>query len=253
MRMPVLFVGHGSPMNAVEDNVWIREWERLGRELPHPKVILAISAHWFTRGTRVNDAEQPRMVYDMYGFPDELYQVRYPSPGAPELAESVRKLVGAEVQTDNAWGIDHGTWSVLCRMFPDADIPLTQLSVEQTMTSADRVRIGRALSPLREQGVLLVCSGNVVHNLRMVAWDREGGFPWADDFDAYIRDAVLAGRQQKVMDYAKHPSARLAVPTIDHYAPLLYALGAADKDTATVFNDARTLGGLSMTGFAFGL
>jgi 4,5-DOPA dioxygenase extradiol len=253
-KMPVLFVGHGSPMNALEHNTFTDLWEQLGAALPAPKAILAVSAHWFVPGSRINDTPTPELVYDMYGFPPSLYQVRYPAPGAPELAHRVQALAGpGAVQTDNSWGIDHGTWSVLCRIFPSADITLCQLSVDRGATMERHYNLGKALAPLREEGVLILASGNVVHNLRLVDWDHSGGLPWADEFDESVKQHILAGDDNAVIHYEKLGAhASLAVPTPDHYAPLLYALGARDgNDRVHVFNNARTLGSLSMTGYLF--
>lgn len=253
-RMPALFVGHGSPMNAIEKNVFSDRWIALGQELPLPKAILSVSAHWFTRGTRICDASAPKMIYDMYGFPDELYRVQYPAPGAPDVARRAMELLGGRAQIDNSWGLDHGSWSVLRRMYPNANIPVFQLSVDALAAPDEQYAVGEALRVLRAEGVLIFGSGNVVHNLAKVAWDHPGGFDWAYDFDAYIRDAVLARDAESVLRYSSAGfSARLAVPTMDHFAPLLYVLGASDTfDTPSVFNEACVLGSLSMTGYLFG-
>ncbi len=251
-RMPVVFLGHGSPMNAMEHNEFTKSWEELGKTLPRPKAIVAVSAHWFTRGLFVTDAERPKQVYDMYGFPPELYRVTYPAAGAPELARRTAGLAGAQV--DNSWGLDHGAWAVLCRMFPKADIPVFQLSVDAQASPERQVETGRRLAPLRGEGVLVLCSGNVVHNLGAVDWNMPGGYPWADEFDAYIRAAVQSGDRDAVVRYQNAgSSARMAVPRPDHFYPLLCALGAADSsDAVSVFCDARVLGGLSMTCYRFG-
>lgn len=253
MKMPVLFVGHGSPMNAIEENEFSRAWRALGEALPRPRAILAVSAHWFVAGTRVNGAAQPRQIYDMYGFPQPLYQMKYPAPGAPELALRVRELL-PKAEQDDRWGIDHGTWSVLCHMFPAADVPVTQLSVDYGAPAETHYEIGRALAPLREEGVLILASGNVVHDLRRVDWDMEGGLPWADEFDEYVRRAVLEDRPEDVVQYSRAGDcAREAFPTPDHFYPLLYALGAREPDEAVeVFCKKRVLGSLSMTGYRFG-
>lgn len=252
-KMPVLFVGHGSPMNAIEQNEFSDAWAMLGASLPRPKAILAVSAHWFTRGTFVGDSPAPRLVYDMYGFPDELYRVRYPAPGSPETARRALSLLGGDATVDNSWGIDHGTWSVLRWMFPAADIPLMQLSVNAQLTPAEQYEIGVRLRPLRDEGVLLFASGNIVHNLSRVSWGMKGGFPWADEFDKTIRSAILAGDHSAVINYRTGgESALLSVPTIDHYAPLLYALGAREEsDQTEPFCERRVLGSLSMTGYLF--
>lgn len=250
--MPVLFVGHGSPMNAVENNEYTKTWQTLAGTLPRPSAILSVSAHWFTEGERIQTAPRPRQVYDMYGFPQELYDLKYRPDGKPELAEKVLKLVHTSVSTDNSWGIDHGTWSVLCRMYPDADIPVVQLSVNRSASLQDQFELGRELQPLRDDGILIFASGNIVHNLGMTDWDKPDGFGWADAFDGTVKDAVLAGDVQSVINAASGKDARRAVPTPDHFMPLLYALGAADGDKPVVFNDARTLGSLSMTSYIFG-
>ena len=252
-RMPVLFIGHGSPMNAIEDNEFSRAWTALGKTLEKPKAILSISAHWFTRGTKVNDSPTPAMIYDMYGFPDELYALKYPTPGSPELAYRTRDLVGDFVTIDNNWGIDHGTWSVLHRVFPGADIPVVQLSVNATLTPAEHYEIGKKLRSLRDEGVLIFGSGNVVHNLARVDWRMNDGQPWAQEFDQYIHRAVTSGRHQDVIDFANDGEpAQLSVPSIDHFAPLLYVLGASDaNDQVRVINADCTLGSMSMTSYLF--
>lgn len=250
-RMPVLFIGHGSPMNAIEDNKFSRSWTVLGKTLGKPKAILSVSAHWFTRGTKVNDSPTPAMIYDMYGFPDELYALKYPAPGSPELAYRARNLIGDFVTIDNNWGIDHGSWSVLHRMFPEADIPVVQLSVNALLSPAEHYQIGQKLRALRNEGVLILGSGNVVHNLSRVDWRMNDGQPWAQEFDQYIHRAVTSGRHQDVIDYASvGESAHLSVPSIDHYAPLLYVLGASDADDEVrVINADCTLGSMSMTSY----
>ena len=254
MRMPMLFAGHGSPMNAIENNAFTREWQRIGKALPTPKAILSVSAHWYTAGTLVSDVRENRTIYDMYGFPDALYRVAYPAKGAPALAARTRALLALNASLNGDWGLDHGTWSVLTHLFPKADIPVFQLSVNRRLTAQEHFTLGQALRPLREEGVMILASGNVVHNLALVSWQAEGGFPWADAFDMAIRDAVRQGAFDQAVDYqALGDAARKAVPMMDHYAPLLYALGAADAgEPLAVFNDARVLGSLSMTGYLFG-
>lgn len=249
-RMPVAFVGHGSPMNAVEDNVFTRGWNAMAGNIPEPSAILMISAHWVTRGLKVNAAEHPKMTYDMYGFPPELYKIVYSAPGAPELAASVRKLVPG-VETDDSWGYDHGNWAVLSRMYPAHDVPLTQLSLDMSCSPEELMKVGGLLKPLRDEGVLLIASGNVVHNLGRVDWNMNGGYPWADSFDKYIRDAVLEKRGGDILHFDRlGEKARLSISTAEHFFPLFCMLGAVDDtDEACVYNDARTLGGLSMTSF----
>lgn len=252
-RMPVLFVGHGSPMNAIEDNEFSVRWKQLGERLPKPEAILSVSAHWFTDGTKVTDAPAPKMIYDMYGFPDELYRVAYPAPGSPRFARLAKELIGDGVKTDNSWGLDHGSWSVLRRLYPKADVPVFQLSVDARASMEVHYEIGRKLRPLRDQGMLIFGSGNVVHNLARVEWGMNGGYPWAETFDGYVKEKVLNRLFNDVVRYGQAgPSAALAFTTPDHFAPLLYALGAADeRDRISVFNAACVMGSLSMTSYLF--
>lgn len=252
--MPVLFVGHGSPMNAIEDNKFVREWEALADKLPKPKAILSISAHWYTKGTKVMDEESPETIYDMYGFPDALYKIVYGAKGSPDLAHKTAKMITRRpVEIDNSWGYDHGTWSVLHRIYPSADIPLIQLSVDRNATMEEHYEIGKQLNKLREDGVLIFGSGNVTHNLRKVDWHTRGGYDWAEDFDKYIIESIKSENYENVIDYKRAgKSADYAVPISDHYAPLLYVLGALKGgEKLTVFNDECILGSLSMTSFLF--
>ncbi len=252
-RMPALFVGHGSPMNAIEENPFVKEWRNLGEKLPKPKAILAISAHWFTEGTRINDSVEPKTIYDMYGFPEELYKIVYPAKGIPELAHQIIKMLDRNVTIDNAWGYDHGAWSVLHRMYPEADIPVLQLSIDKRATLKEHYEMGRQLASLREQGILILGSGNIVHNLARINWNLEGGYPWADEFDTYIQEHILKRIDEKVVDYhLAGTCSTLAFTTLEHYAPIMYVLGASDKkDKVTIFNDSCVLGSLSMTGYLF--
>lgn len=253
MRQPVMFVGHGSPMNAITDNKYKDNWIRVGEKL-NPRAIVCVSAHWYTKGTKVNPAEVPEQIYDMYGFPEELYQVKYPVKGSPELAGRVRELLGEDCQYNLDWGIDHGTWSVLKWMFPAADIPLIQLSIDGTQKGPFHFALGEKLAPLRDEGVLLVGSGNIVHNLRKVAWNMTDGFPWAYEFDGLVRTAIETRQFEPIIDYKSlGESALLAVPTPDHYYPLLYVLGASTPaDRPYVFNDSCELGSMSMTSYILG-
>ncbi len=251
--MPVLFVGHGSPMNAIEENSFVQEWKALKDKLPRPEAILSVSAHWFKDGTRVSDSNAPETIYDMYGFPEELYEVVYPAPGAPHFARLTQKLVSRQVTIDNSWGYDHGTWSVLGRIYPEADIPVFQLSIDRNSSVRDYYEMGRELRSLREQGVLIFGSGNVVHNLARINWDLKGGYPWAEEFDAYIKGNIINRNIDNVINYKNAgTSSALAFPILDHYAPLLYVLGAAEGfEEVTVFNDSCILGSLSMTSYLF--
>lgn len=252
-KAPVLFVGHGSPLNAIESNQYTRGWQEIAGKIPRPAAILAVSAHWYTDGSKINDQEEPKTVYDMYGFPDALYKVSYNVPGAPELARITKNLISRKVEFDNSWGIDHGTWSVLCKMYPEADIPVYQLSVDRTAGAEVHFQIGRNLRRLREDGVLIFASGNVVHNLSKVDWEMDGGYSWAVEFDGYIRGKILARDYQGVINYqSAGPSAELAFRRPDHFYPLLYALGASEAaDSLSIYNESCTLGSISMTSYLF--
>lgn len=255
MKMPAVFVGHGSPMIALYDNPITRTYHELGEKIIEkygkPKAILMVSAHWFTGGTFIQSAQHPKQIYDMYGFPQELYEVKYEPEGSMELTKEVESILGEEVSVNDTWGIDHGTWTVLVHMFPKADIPVVQLSVNRWMDAEESYEMGKKLASLRDKGYLLMGSGNVVHNLRMVEWDNKGGSPAADRFDAYIREAVEKREDEKVIHFENHPDAAYAVPTPDHYLPLLYVLGASEGEKPEVFNNVRDLGSMAMTGFAF--
>jgi 4,5-DOPA dioxygenase extradiol len=252
-RMPALFVGHGSPMNAIEDNEYSRSWAKIAAEIPKPEAIISISAHWFTDGTRITDAEVPKTVYDMYGFPEALYQVKYQPKGSTELAHLTMDLIGKDVKIDNSWGCDHGTWSVLNSMYPDADIPVFQLSIDGQEDAETHYEIGKKISALRDKGVMIFGSGNVVHNLSKVNWDMESGYPWAIEFDNYITDKIVNNNFQDIINYkSAGESARQAFYTPEHFYPLLCVLGAArDEDKLTVFNQTTMMGALSMTCFLF--
>jgi len=240
-------------MNAIEQNVFSDAWISLGQSLLKPKAILSVSAHWFVRGTRINDSPTPNMIYDMYGFPDEIYRVQYPAHGSPEFAHKAADLLGNRATIDNSWGLDHGSWSVLGRLFPNADVPVFQVSVDATAAPEAHFSLGEALRPLRDEGVLILGSGNVVHNLGLVDWEFSGGFDWANAFDKYIQTNILSRSFDDVRNYHRAgASARLCVPTPDHFAPLLTVLGASSTDdTIRVFNDACVLGSLSMTSYLF--
>ena len=253
--MPLVFIGHGSPMNAIEDNDFTQSWVALGRALPKPEAVLVVSAHWYDRGLWVQADERPGMIYDMYGFPDELYRVVYEAPGSPRLATRVRALLGPDqVSLYQIRGFDHGNWAVLCRLYPEAAIPVVQLSLNYNLSPAEHFDLGRKLRPLREEGVLIVGSGNVVHNLRLIDWNLPGGYDWADSFDEYIRQVVLSGDFAAAVDFSRAgPAAARAVPTPDHYLPLLYVLGAAEAgEPIEVFNNQRVMGSMSMTSYRLG-
>ncbi len=248
LAMPALFVGHGSPMNAIEDNVFSRAWEDIGKTLPRPRAILCISAHWQTSGVKTTAMEQPRTIYDFYGFPKALYEVRYPAPGSPELARLVQESVHRqEVRPDLEWGLDHGAWSVLCRMFPRADIPVVQLSLDYRLSPETHYALGQELRNLRQRGVLIVGSGNMVHNLRLLNWDG-GAYDWAVAFDEWAQQRILAGDHQALINYSQMGTpARLAVPTDEHYLPLLYVLAVQSPDEPVSFFAGQVImGSISM-------
>ncbi|MDE2462591.1 MAG: 4,5-DOPA dioxygenase extradiol [Alphaproteobacteria bacterium] len=230
---PVIFFGHGNPMNAITSNSYTEAWRRIGRETPRPRAILSISAHWYVPGTRVTTSSAPRTIHDFGGFPPELFQVNYPAPGDPILARRVRELLSPlDVIEDNGWGLDHGTWSVLKHVYPAADIPVVQLSIDETKPAAFHFEIGQRLAPLREEGILIVGSGNLVHNLRTYAWDRHlrAPYDWAVRFEDAAKDMILAGDFKPLIDYeALGRDAALSIPTPDHYLPLLYVLGAGRR------------------------
>jgi len=249
-RAPVLFVGHGNPMNAIGDNRARSGWQQLARTLEKPRAIAAVSAHWLTQGRRVRTAADNPQIYDMYGFPEALYRVKYAPAGSVQDAERARRLLGAAA--DNSWGIDHGVWTVLCNLFPAADVPVVTISVDGAAPARAQYEAGQALAALREEGVLILASGNAVHNLGRVDWDMAGGFGWAERFDAEIKKNVLSGSHEAVIGYESLENSRLAVPTAEHFLPLLTALGAsAPDDRITVFNDYCELGSMSMTSYLF--
>jgi 4,5-DOPA dioxygenase extradiol len=252
--MPALFIGHGSPMNAIEDSEFSRAWAEVARSLPRPRAVLCVSAHWETPGTRVTAMEQPQTIHDFHGFPRPLFEKRYPAPGSPELARMTQEMLReSHVELDKEWGLDHGAWSVLCRMFPEADVPVVQLSLDQRKPPALHYELGRELRALRKEGVLILGSGNMVHNLREIAWE-DMAYDWALEFDARMEDLILSGDHKAIIDYTKlGRSARLAVPTLEHYLPLLYVLGAQDKvDRVGFFTEKVTLGSMSMRSVRLG-
>lgn len=229
-RMPALFVGHGNPMNALLVNPYTQQWAVIGRTLPRPKAILSISAHWYIEDAAVTVSTAPRTIHDFGGFPRELYQVQYPAPGDPDLpAQIQRLLLPVPVRRDNSWGLDHGTWSVLRHIYPKADIPVVQLSIDGTQPASFHHEIGKRLAPLREEGVLILGSGNVVHNLHTYSWGRRVAepYPWANSFETRVRDLLLAENHRPLINYETElgTEAELAVPTPDHYLPLLYVAG----------------------------
>jgi 4,5-DOPA dioxygenase extradiol len=258
-KMPALFIGHGSPLNAIEDNLFSRRWKKLAQELPAPRLILCVSAHWLTRGTAVTAMEKPRTIHDFGGFPQALFDVQYPAPGSKALAGAVqREAREAKVGLDSEWGLDHGTWSVLKQMYPEARIPVVQLSIDYARPAQFHYDLGRQLAGLRRKGVLIVGSGNILHNLRLAAFDRinevDFGFDWALEMREKVNRAILEGDHAALIQYEKFGApAKLAVPTPDHYYPLLYVLGLQEKgETPVLFNDHAVAGSLSMTSVRFG-
>lgn len=249
-RMPLLFVGHGSPMNAVEDNAFTRTWQDLGRRLPRPRAILCISAHFITSGLHAVCVSQPQTIHDFYGFPQKLFDIQYPAPGSPDLAERVVSLLGDKAQLTEDWGLDHGAWSVLRVMYPEADIPVVQLSLDLTKTAQEQMDIGKLLSPLRDEGILILGSGNIVHNLREIRMGQTEPLPWARNFAEAVQAQVLSGHYKGLLKYKDFDGNALSVNSSEHFVPLLNVLGAADqKDTAEEFNHEYVWGSLSMTGY----
>ena len=235
-RQSAVFVGHGSPMNIVADNGYTRDLEELGTALAKPRAVLVVSAHWMTRGFFVGSDETNLTIHDFYGFPDELYEKRYPAPGAPDVAQRVVELTGGAVRAAER-GLDHAAWAPLIRIWPAADVPVLELSLDLAEPAADHYALGRLLAPLRDEGVLLMGSGNVVHNLNRIDWDENApAFAWATEFDDFVAGAVAERRHQDLVDYLAHPLGRAAAPTPDHYLPLLYVLAAqgADESVTTV-------------------
>lgn len=252
--MPVLFLGHGSPMNAIEDNPWRRAWQDLGRRLRRPKAILCISAHWETEGLYVGSAERPETIHDFRGFPKALFDVRYRAPGSPDLAHRVADLVqGPRVHFDAHRGLDHGIWSVLGPMFPEADIPVVPLSLSSLQPGAWHYDLARQLAPLRDEGVLVVGSGNLVHNLRHWRPDRREPYDWAARFDEDIAERIAEGHHEGLLGYETlGPDALLAIPTPEHYLPLLYVLGLQREDDPVEFINAEVAGSISMRSVLIG-
>ena len=253
-RMPALFVGHGSPMNAIEDSEFSRVWMEIGRSIPKPKAILCISAHWETEGTRVTAMEQPRTIHDFFGFPKPLFDLEYPASGDPALARLIREwVVDVPIALDFEWGLDHGAWSVLCQMFPLADIPVVQLSLDRSKPPAFHYGLGKSLRELRNRGILIVGSGNIVHNLAAVVW-KETAYDWALEFDDQIKRLIISHDHDAIIHYDQlGKSTKASVPTVEHFLPLLYILGLQDEgEEISFFNEKMTLGAISMTSLQVG-
>jgi 4,5-DOPA dioxygenase extradiol len=252
-KMPVLFIGHGSPMNAIEDNEFSRAWHTVAQSLPEPKAILCLSAHWETVGTCVTAMQRPRTIHDFSGFPQALFDLEYPAPGDPLLAQRIQQSAGIPITLNFDWGLDHGAWSILCRMYPQANIPVLQLSLDRTQPAHFIYELGRSLKILRDQGVLIMGSGNIVHNLGAVVW-KDTAYDWALAFDEQIKQLILAGDHDSIIHYQQlGEAARLSVPTFDHFYPLLYILGLQDSgETVSFFCEKVTLGSISMRSVLIG-
>lgn len=258
-NLPVLFIGHGSPMNGIEDNEFSRTWTKFGLEIPKPAAVLVISAHWLTNGTHITAMENPKTIHDFGGFPQKLFDIQYPAKGNPELAKMTSELVNiTNVGLNHDWGLDHGTWTVVRHMYPNADIPVLQLSIDYSKPSQYHYDLAKQLIALRKKGVLIIGSGNMVHNLGMIAWDKmqepEYGFDWAIEMNAIFKDKIANGNHDALIHYEKlNAAAKLAIPTPEHYYPLLYTIALQNKDEAIqFFNDKPVAGSLTMTSVKIG-
>lgn len=256
--MPLLFIGHGSPMNGIESNEFSQSWANMGRQIEIPSAVICISAHWLTKGTFVTAMEHPKTIHDFGGFPKALFDVQYPAPGNAALANETKNLITkTNVGLDHDWGLDHGTWTVVKHMYPNANIPVLQLSIDYYQSPQYHYELAKELAVLRRKGVLIIGSGNMVHNLRMVQFGAQNpnfGFDWALEMNETFKKNILTKNHQSLIDYEKlGPAAKLAIPTPDHYYPLLYILGMQEnKEEATIFNDTAVMGSLTMTSVKIG-
>ncbi len=252
-RQPAVFAGHGSPMYAIEPNRYTDAWEALGKRLQRPDAILAISAHWVTRGTWVTAMTNPKTIHDFGGFPQALFDIQYPAPGSPALADRVQELLDIPVVLEeNEWGIDHGAWSVLKYLYPKADVPVVQLSLDGSMSAGQHYRLAKQLQPLRDENILILSSGNVVHNLRTIHWQEDAEpYPWAKDFNEYFAAMMHADRHEPLIEWEKYgQAAHMSIPTPEHYWPALYTLALQqDGEHAKVFIDGIEMSSISMLGF----
>jgi 4,5-DOPA dioxygenase extradiol len=257
-ELPVLFVGHGSPMNGIEDNTFSQYWKKLATETLKPKAILCISAHWLTKGTFITATEKPATIHDFGGFPKELFDIEYAAPGNPKLAkETARMITQTNVELDMNWGLDHGTWTILRHMYPHADIPVLQLSIDIYQPAQHHYELAQQLISLRKKGVLIIGSGNMVHNLEMVAWDKLNesyGFDWALEINELLKKKITENDHKALINYTRlHNQWSKAIPSPDHYLPLIYTLGLKnEKDPISYFNDKAVAGSLTMTSVRFG-
>ena len=253
VKMPVLFLGHGSPMNAIEENEFTEGWINAGKNIPLPLAVLCISAHWETRGTFVTAMERPKTIHDFGGFPEELYSVQYPAPGNPEMAKEIKYLIKkVQIGLDEKWGLDHGCWSVIKHLYPKADIPVIQMSLDYNINAQQHFNLAKELKDLRNKGILIVGSGNMVHNLRLAAWDRlneDYGYDWALKASDKMKGFILNGEHNQLINYrSQGREFDLAIPTAEHYLPLLYALALKDdNEEVALFNDKPVGGSLTMT------
>jgi 4,5-DOPA dioxygenase extradiol len=248
--MPLLFIGHGNPINAITQNEFTVEWNKIGKSLPGPNAVICISAHWETNGTFVTTMDKPRTIHEFYGFPAELFEVEYKAPGSPYLARETKKLIAkTSVELDNNWGLDHGCWSVVMHLFPEANIPVIELSLDYTKQPQWHYELGKELSFLRNKGILIIGSGNIVHNLRMISWQNKDGFDWALEADRKFKKLILNDEYTELIDYKNLGiEVQLAVPTPEHFLPLLYILGLKEKnESISFFNEKTELGSISMT------
>jgi 4,5-DOPA dioxygenase extradiol len=255
--MPVLFMGHGSPMNGIELNEFSAKWAEIGKNIPVPQAVLVVSAHWFTNGTKITAMDLPPTIHDFGGFPQALFDVQYPAPGNPKLAEETAELVkSTSIVLDHDWGLDHGAWSVIKHMYPDANIPVLQLSIDYTKDAQYHYDLAKELSALRKKGVLILGSGNMVHNLRMMSWEmiNGGGYDWAIEANEKFKNAILNKNHESLIDYQRMGSdVMLGIPTPEHYLPLMYTLGLQNEnEEATLFNDKAVGGSLTMTSVQVG-
>ena len=257
--MPVLFIGHGSPMNGIEDNEFSQRWAKMAKEIPTPAAVLVVSAHWFSKGTRITAMDFPETIHDFGGFPQALFDVQYPAPGNPALAMETASLIhSAHVELDHDWGLDHGTWTVVKHMYPDAKIPVLQLSIDFTKSPQYHYNLAKELYGLRKKGVLIIGSGNMVHNLRMVSWEKMNtpgfGFDWALKMNDTFKHLIGSGDYKPLINYESlGAEAKLAIPTPEHYLPLLYSLGLrGSNDKVSFFNDKAVAGSLTMTSVKIG-
>ena len=256
-RLPTIFFGHGNPMNALHDNEWSRGWAAIGQRIPRPRAVLSVSAHWYVPATALTAMAMPRTIHDFGGFPRELFEVQYPAPGNLGLVRRVREpLNPLEVRADHSWGLDHGTWSVLRHVIPSADVPVVQLSIDESKPPEFHYGLGRLLRPLRDEGILVIGSGDIVHNLHTYAWGQRQAepFDWALRFEERARELVLRGDHQPLVKYESlGPDAELSVPTPEHYLPLLYVLGASDEEDSVTFPvEGMDGGSISMLSVQFG-